>query len=109
LVTLASAFVIAPAGLVAVLKDRATAGLTNSALLWLFVVAEILFIASVLAGYVVFGTIAGYQAADKFDVYRPATMYASLGQIATYLIGLVVFMFFAVLLSSAGPIGAAKP
>src|SRR5579872_3513387 len=77
LVTLSSAFILAPAGLVAVLKERTSVGLTNSQLFW-FVVAEIFFIASVLAGYVVLGTIAGYQHADRFDVYRKATRYSSL-------------------------------
>jgi uncharacterized membrane protein SpoIIM required for sporulation len=80
--------------LVAVLKDRAAAGLTGSQLVW-FVVAEVLFIASVLEGYVVLATIAGYQFLNRFDVYRPATKYSSLIQIGTYLFGHVVFILLA--------------
>lgn len=104
LVALASAFVLAPAGLVAIFKDRLATGLSNSQLVW-FVIADVLFILSVLMGYVVLGTIAGYQHLNKFDVYRPATMTCSLLQIATYLIGLGVFIFFAfaVIASSSGP------
>ena len=102
LVTLSSAFVLAPAGLVAVLKDRVAAGLGTSQLCK-FVVAEILFIGSVLAGYVVLATISGYQAKGQFDVFRPATRLASLAQIAAYLIGLVVFIALAFTLAAAAP------
>ena len=102
LVTLSSAFVIAPAGLVAVFKDRVVAGLSFSQMLW-FVVADVFFIASVLMGYVVLGTIAGYQHLNKFDVYRRATMIFSLIQIATYVLGLGVFIFFAFVIVSTVP------
>jgi hypothetical protein len=107
LVILASAFVLAPAGLVAVFKDRVAAGLSSSQLVW-FVTADVLFIASVLMGYVVLGTIAGYQHLNKFNVYRPATMFCSLIQIATYLFGLAVFIFFAFALVSSVPLGVPK-
>jgi hypothetical protein len=107
LVTLASAFILAPAGLVAVLKERGSVGLTSSQLFW-FVVAEILFIASVLAGYVVLGTIAGSQDANKFDVYRPATRYSSLAQIAAYIFGLSVFIYLAFTLAAAIPANPPK-
>src|SRR6266699_2566583 len=83
LVTLSSAFVLAPAGVVAVFKDRVAVGLSTSQLAW-FVIADILFIVSVLMGYVVLATIAGYQHLNRFDVHRPATRYSSLVQIATY-------------------------
>jgi hypothetical protein len=73
------------------------------------VIAEILFIASVLAGYVVLATIAGFQAANHFDVYRPATKYASLSQIATYLVGLLVFIMLAFSLAAINPAGTTKP
>jgi tetrahydromethanopterin S-methyltransferase subunit D len=108
LVTLSSAFILAPAGLVAVLKERSSVGLANSQLFW-FVVAEVLFIASVLAGYVVLGTIAGFQDAQKFDVYRPATRYASLIQIAAYLSGLSVFIYLAFTLAASTPVTPPKP
>jgi hypothetical protein len=103
LVTLSSAFILAPAGLVAVLKERSSVGLTSSQLFW-FVVAEILFIVSVLAGYVVLGTIAGFQDANRFDVFRPATRYASLAQFVTYLVGLSVFIYLAFTLAASSAI-----
>ena len=102
LVTLASAFILAPAGLVAVLKDRVAAGLTAPQLVG-FVVAEVLFITSVLAGYVVLGSIAGYQAANRYDVFRPATRCSSLVQIGTYLLGLGVFILLAYGLATSAP------
>jgi hypothetical protein len=107
LVTLASAFVLAPAGLVAVFKDRVAVGLSNTQLT-LFIIADVLFIASVLLGYVVLGTIAGYQHLDKFDVYRPATMRSSLFQIGTYLLGLAMFIFFAFELVSSTPVAGPR-
>jgi hypothetical protein len=95
LVTLASAFIFAPAGLVAILKDRTAAGIGSKELVG-FIVAEFFFISSVFAGYVVLGTITGSQEDGTFDVYRPATMRASLAQVATYLLGLLVFILLAV-------------
>jgi hypothetical protein len=95
LVTLASAFLFAPAGLIAILKDRNQVGLTDHQILW-FVVAEMLFIVSVFAGYVVLATIAGWQAIGKFDVYRPATKWSSLAQIIFYVLGLAIFMLLGV-------------
>jgi hypothetical protein len=94
LVALSSAFIFAPAGLVTLTKDSASIGLSNHQLR-LFMTAEVFFIVSVLAGYVVLASIAGYQQANRFDVYRPATRYASLVQITVYLIGLVVFILLA--------------
>jgi hypothetical protein len=108
LVTLASAFILAPAGLVAILKDRVATGLTSSQLVW-FVVAEVLFITSVLAGYVVLGSISGYQAQNRYDVFRPATRYSSLFQIGSYLFGLGVFIFLAYGLVTSAPVVPPKP
>jgi hypothetical protein len=100
LVTLSSAFVLAPAGVVAVFKDRVAVALSPFQLAW-FVIADLLFIVSVLMGYVVLGTIAGYQHLNRFDVHRTATRYSSLVQIVSYLAGLAVFMFFAFALVSS--------
>jgi hypothetical protein len=114
LVTLSSAFVLAPAGAVAVFKDRAVVGLSTSLLFW-FVVADVLFILSVLMGYVVLGTISGFQHINRYDVHRAATRWSSLFQILTYLAGLVVFIYFAFALISAPQpkpyesIGSASP
>ena len=95
LVTLSSAFLFAPAGLVGILKDRTSAGLNASAF-WLFIAAEIFFIVSVLAGYIVLASLAGSQAAGKFNVYRRATRISSLVQFFAYLGGLTVFIVLAI-------------
>jgi len=95
LVTLASAFLFAPAGLVAIVKDRAAAGVTNASIVW-FIIVEALFVCSVLAGYIAIGSLAGSQDAGDFDVYRPATRIFSLLQFTLYLVGLIVFIVLGV-------------
>ena len=95
LVTLASAFLFAPASLLAILKDRLALKIGSTDMYW-FVVSEALFIASVLAGYVAVGSIAGSQDSDTFDVFRPATRIASLIQFGSYLLGIIVFIGLAV-------------
>lgn len=95
LVTLASAFLFAPAGLVAILKDRSSAGIATVDLRW-FVAAESFFVLSVLAGYVVLGTLAGSQDEGSFDVFRPATRVASLLQLGLYLGGMAAFGYLAI-------------
>jgi hypothetical protein len=94
LVTLASAFLFAPAALIGILKDRTAAGLTGWQLRW-FIAAELCFIVSVLAGYVVLGAVTGSQYDGKFDVYRPATRRWSFIQLGTYAFGLLVFFWLA--------------
>lgn len=94
LVTLASAFLFAPPSLVAILKDSLAVKLSSGVLTW-FVVAESLFVASVLFGYVVLGSLSGSQDREDFDIYRPATRLASLGQFLLYLAGIVVFVVLA--------------
>ena len=91
LVTLASAFLLAPAGLVAILKDKTAANLTGWQIAW-FVAAEILFVLSVLAGYVAVGSLTGSQSSGKFDVFRTATRVASLTQLGFYVLGIAVFV-----------------
>jgi hypothetical protein len=97
LVTLASAFLFAPPALVGILKDRPVIHITPAQFRWL-VAAEICFIVSVLAGYIVLATIAGWQHLGRFDVYRCATQFWSLVQFFTYLIGLIVFLGLAIAL-----------
>ena|ERR1043166_1113696 len=97
LVTLASAFLFAPAAIIGILKDKNAVGLSNSQFRW-FIVAEICFIVSVLAGYIVLGTLTGSQNAGQFDVFRPATRGFSLVQFGAYLIGLIVFIKLALAL-----------
>ena len=99
LVTLSSAFLFAPPSLVAMLKDKSAVNLTSTNMCWL-VWAESLFIASVLSGYIVLGTLAGSQHNNTFDVYRMATRLFSLIQFIFYIVGLIFFIRLAVLLSS---------
>jgi hypothetical protein len=91
LVTLASAFLFAPAALVGILKDKTQVGLTNAQIIW-FIVAEVFFILSVLAGYIVLGSVTGSQHSGEFNVFRPATRCFSLLQFGFYLAGLIVFI-----------------
>lgn len=88
LVTLASAFVVAPAAAKAILDlkiDRWIIG------------AEALFILSILGGYFALATVTGTQARGDFDVYRPATMASGNVQFFSYLIGLGIFMYWLVI------------
>ena len=95
LVTLSSAFLFAPVGLFTLLKDKSSIGVTGCILGWL-IVMEILFVLSVLFGYVVHGTIAGSQSDNSFNVFRPATMVFSLLQLGSYLFGMMIFVFLIV-------------
>ena len=83
LTTLASAFIIAP---VAFFKDLQSANLGG------LIFMESLFVASVLCGYLVFGTISGTQNKGEYNVYRPATRLFSILQLAFYVIGLIVLI-----------------
>lgn len=95
LVTLASAFLFAPAGLVAILKDRAAANISHAGIAW-FIVIEALFIGSVVFGYIVLGSLAGSQDKGDFDVFRPATRVISLFQFVFYLGGISMFVVLTV-------------
>jgi hypothetical protein len=85
LVTLASAFILAPAAVIALDPAKLAAVRPH---LCLVLAAECEFVASVLAGYFVLATVAGSQSSGTFDVYRPATRVSSIVQIITYLLGL---------------------
>jgi hypothetical protein len=90
-VTLASGFVLAPAAAVSFFRSsNPNHGAHLS--VQLFIWAEILQILSILAGYAVLGSIVGSQHNDEFNVYRPATRYLSLLQLALYLAGLSCFV-----------------
>ena len=104
LVALASTFLFAPAGLVAILKEKTAVGINEVDLSW-FVAAEVLFVMSVLAGYVVLGSIADSQDAERFDVFRTATRLASLLQFLLYVGGMVSFGYLAVRLVNSGGAG----
>ena len=100
LVALSSAFLIAPAALLGVFKDRTDIGLKHAHIVQ-FLATEALFVLSVLAGYVVLASIAGYQHIGRFDVHRPATAIASIFQITSYIAGMMVFVFLAWSLAAA--------
>jgi hypothetical protein len=93
LTTLASAFLVAPAGLltfIAAGQARVSAGDFI-----LFLISEVFFVASILCGYLVMGSVAGSQDDRSFDVFRPATMRLSLAQLFSYLAGMTFFVIFA--------------
>jgi len=104
LVALASTFLFAPAGLVAILKEKTSVGIGDGDLS-LFVAAEVLFVLSVLAGYVGLGSVAGSQDAEEFDVFRTATRLASLVQFFLYVAGMVSFGYLAIRLVNSGGAG----
>lgn len=83
LIALSSAFIIAPA----VIKDITY--LNKTSFIWM----EMLFVSSVLAGYVVVGTITGIQYNRNYNVYRLATRLSSFAQLGLYLAGLIIFIF----------------
>jgi hypothetical protein len=94
LVALASGFLIAPAALVSYTAQR-QGPRTGVVSFKAFVGAELFFISSVLAGYVVLGTIAGTQNSGDYNVYRPATRLFSVFQLGFYAIGLLAFVHLA--------------
>jgi hypothetical protein len=88
LVTLASAFLFAPAAILALLKDSP---FIERWLGWQLIGAEVAFVASVLCGYVARSGITGSQDSGAFNVYRKATRLSSLAQFGLYLVGMVLF------------------
>lgn len=94
LVTLASAFIVAPAAALALVKQDSLPAFASNYTFCLFLWAEGLFVGSVLAGYVVLGAIAGSQDENKFDVYRKMVIFPSWLQIFLYLLGLWKFSQF---------------
>jgi hypothetical protein len=91
LVTLASAFLVAPAALVTILNGKDATDLDECEIIW-FLSIEILFIFSVLSGYCVLGSLAGSQDQGSFDVFRTATRWLSLLQFVSYILGIFVFV-----------------
>jgi hypothetical protein len=91
LVTLASAFLFAPAALVTILNNKDAADL-DSCVLTSFLIIEVLFVCSVLFGYIALGCLAGSQDDGSFDVFRKATRIFSLLQFVSYVIGIGFFV-----------------
>src|SRR5690348_5639214 len=91
LVTLASAFVVAPVALIPYLNGTGQGHAPIKNMTWLLY-AEGGFILSIFAGYVVLATLAGYQQRNIFNVNRLATKISSLAQIVTYIAGLGLFV-----------------
>jgi hypothetical protein len=102
LVTLASAFLVAPLAALALIKGAEKFVLTDTQLV-IFIVAESCFILSVLAAYIVLATVAGSQDNGTFDVYRPATRISSGIQLGMYLFGLIALGYLFVTLTTADP------
>ena len=93
LVTLASAFLVAPAGLLAL--DPTKVGTLRQHVCGM-IMAEGLFILSVLTGYVVLATVVGSQDDGSFNVYRGATRFWSILQFAAYVLGLFGFVWLVI-------------
>jgi hypothetical protein len=91
LVTLASAFLIAPVALFGFAQNDKGIPAVRPHELHLILCSDIGFIVSVLLGYVVLGAVAGSQSDGSYDVYRKATRVFSILQLITYLAGLVLF------------------
>ncbi len=91
LVTLASGFVVVPAGAISLLRPATQPNVHLSPKL--FLGAEAFQILSVIAGYAVLGSVAGSQHEEEFDVHRPATRVLSLAQLGLYVVGLVCFVW----------------
>jgi hypothetical protein len=85
LITLASAFIFAPAAVQIILQLSIGKRL---------IIAEIFFIASVLAGYVALGSIAGSQHKGEFNVHNRNAKWSGLLQFFAYLAGLVLFILW---------------
>ncbi|MBY2987508.1 hypothetical protein [Rhizobium leguminosarum] len=100
LVTLASAFIVAPVVLTSAINGEVVQAI-STAQFWTFVGAEVLFILSIMAGYLVLGTIAGSQVRGEHWVYRPATVVSSWIQIGTYVAGLIVLITYSYFLMAA--------
>lgn len=90
LVTLASAFLFAPAAIFGLFDKNSY---VERGLVGGFVGAEIAFVLSVLSGYIALGSVSGSQDAGTFDVFRPATRGWSLAQFAFYLVGIALFVW----------------
>lgn len=91
LVTLASVFMVAPA--------VTTIALAEANFFW-FACSEVMFVLSVLLGYIVFGSIAGSQDEGDYNVYRRATCWSSLAQFFSFLVGICAFFM---LVSTGAP------
>jgi predicted lysophospholipase L1 biosynthesis ABC-type transport system permease subunit len=89
LITLASAFLFAPAAFVTLEKDLA--GIKQAGVWPWFLVVEACFVISVVLGYVTIGTIAGTQNDGTYNVFRTATRLFSLAQFCSYIAGVAVF------------------
>ena len=91
LITLASGFVLAPPAVLSFFR-KPDGKAIPSLPWWRFIWAESLLVVSILAGYLVLSTIAGYQHEGVYDVDRPATRVCSVLQIALYLLGVILFL-----------------
>jgi hypothetical protein len=94
LMTLASAFVFAPAAVVGWTSATISAQLKEhlDSLIWV----ESVFLLSLICGYVTIGTIAGTQNSGQYDVYRPAPRVAANAQFALYVVALFLFGRFVI-------------
>lgn len=91
LVSLASGFVLAPPAVLSIFRHPDGDALTNVP--WnRFYWAEGFLISSILAGYLVLASIAGYQHIGNFNVHRTATRIFSIIQLLLYIAGIGFFV-----------------
>lgn len=89
-----SVFLFASAALVLILKNKSAAELSDSTLAW-FVAAEVLFMCSVLSGYMVLGSLDRSQDDGSFDAFCKATRLFSVLQFRSFIFGIVCFIVLA--------------
>lgn len=90
LVSLGSAFVVAPALVIPLINTSVSLGTAPTLGLAL---AEVFFVLSILAGYLVVGSIAGTQNNGRYDVYSGNVLWTARIQLTLYLLGTASFAF----------------
>lgn len=102
LVTLASGFILAPPALLSIIGAKDSVSGPSVMDIRLFVATELLFVLSVLMGYLTLGSIAGSQDEGEYDVYRTATLTLSRFQVFFYIAGLGMFAWLVLVRFSGG-------
>lgn len=92
--TLTSVFLFASAVLIIILKNKSATELGNSTLAW-FVAAEVLFVCSILSGYMVLGSLTKSQDDGSFDVFCKTTRLFSTLQFRSFVFGISCFIALA--------------
>lgn len=100
LTSLASAFIVAPAAIL---------GFTRVSLTWQLLMAEVCFVASVFAGYISIGAIAGSQFEGKYNIHRTAVTWAGRLQSLAYIAGIGLLCWWSYRSYQNGALGLPAP